>query len=575
MTKPGPSGTRSRLTTRSVFVKITGLMAVTTFVVAAGLDIMNARQTVDIALRGLQQSATTAAHAFADTLSGPIAFNDSARTAEILRDSVVNFEGDVTGAVAFNAAGEELATHGNIPPERRTRIATLAREVLRSSEERVSEDGLTLVVPVRRGDKLVGAYAGAWSDARLMSELRSDQALTLGVSAVLFLLLTAGATLVLRRMLGKPLDQVAEAIRDAAAGDYDQRLPTAARGDEIGTISRNLGELLTKLSAARASEAERAEGLQAQADMVDRLSEGLTSLARGDLTATIDAPFPAEYETIRANYNLAIMNMQEVIGDVYGAAEGILSGAQEINRASDDLNGRTMSQASTLEETAAALEQLSASVRSASSSTTEVSQTVDAARSEAEESGAVVDNAVSAMTGIERSSVQVQEIIGLIDDIAFQTNLLALNAGVEAARAGDSGKGFAVVASEVRALAKRSSDAAREIKTLIAGSSDQVKEGVGLVNKAGETFRAISSRVNHISKLVSNIATSASEQSAGLTEINSGMSDLDKVTQRNAAMVESSAASTRHLRDEAQKLRDLVTRFRISEKGDAKTGRAA
>jgi methyl-accepting chemotaxis protein len=175
----------------------------------------------------------------------------------------------------------------------------------------------------------------------------------------------------------------------------------------------------------------------------------------------------------------------------------------------------------------------------------------------------VVQKAVAAMTAIEKSSDEISQIVGVIDDIAFQTNLLALNAGVEAARAGDAGRGFAVVASEVRALAQRSSEAAKQIKTLIAGSSDQVANGVSLVGEAGEVLTRIAKHISHISGLISEIAAGAAEQSTGLAEINIGVTQLDKVTQQNAAMVEEATASSHALNAEAGNLGELVARFQL------------
>jgi methyl-accepting chemotaxis protein len=174
----------------------------------------------------------------------------------------------------------------------------------------------------------------------------------------------------------------------------------------------------------------------------------------------------------------------------------------------------------------------------------------------------VVQNAVAAMTEIEKSSEHISQIVGVIEDIAFQTNLLALNAGVEAARAGDAGKGFAVVASEVRALAQRSSEAAKEIKTLIRGSSQQVERGVDLVGKAGDALKHIVQRVAHISNLMSEMATGAAEQATGLNEINIGVTQLDQVTQQNAAMVEQATAASHNLNKDAERLTMLMERFR-------------
>ncbi|GAB5433841.1 MAG: hypothetical protein EpisKO_32110 [Epibacterium sp.] len=207
---------------------------------------------------------------------------------------------------------------------------------------------------------------------------------------------------------------------------------------------------------------------------------------------------------------------------------------------------------------------MTASVKSAADSARSVETITGEAKQEAEASGKVVQNAVTAMTEIEESSKQIAQIILVIDDIAFQTNLLALNAGVEAARAGEAGRGFAVVASEVRALAQRSSDAAMEIKTLIGESSKQVESGVDLVGKAGEALNLIVERVNNIAQLVSGIAEGASEQSNGIEEINTGMVQLDQVTQQNAAMVEEASAACQMLDTDASELGGVVAKFKLS-----------
>ncbi|MEX0304783.1 MAG: methyl-accepting chemotaxis protein [Leisingera sp.] len=327
-------------------------------------------------------------------------------------------------------------------------------------------------------------------------------------------------------------------------------------------------ELKLQQQAAReqAEAAERAEAkaTQSQQDaerVVGILSEHLGEMARGQLDCRIDDRFPEEYVQLQDNFNDTVNTLKDTIQQVLGATSSINNGATEISRASDDLSSRTESQAATLEQTAAALEQLTASVKSAAEGAKSVEHTMGEARLDAQNSGEIVKDAVSAMSAIEDSSSQIARIIGVIDDIAFQTNLLALNAGVEAARAGEAGKGFAVVASEVRALAQRSADAATEIKTLIGESSKHVGHGVDLVGKAGDAIGKIVERVNHISGLISDIAEGAAEQSTGLSEINTGVSQLDQVTQQNAAMVEQATAAGHMLHSDSQELAKLMARF--------------
>jgi methyl-accepting chemotaxis protein len=197
------------------------------------------------------------------------------------------------------------------------------------------------------------------------------------------------------------------------------------------------------------------------------------------------------------------------------------------------------------------------------------------AKSDAEQSGAVVRETVTAVSGIEASSKQIGNIIGVIDEIAFQTNLLALNAGVEAARAGDAGRGFAVVATEVRALAQRSADAAKEIKTLISASGKQVDAGVKLVGETGKALGRIVEQVSKLNQVVTEIASSTQEQATGLNEVNTAVNQMDQVTQQNAAMVEQSTAASHGLAGEAETLARLVGQFRIGQETQTPTIRPA
>jgi len=316
-------------------------------------------------------------------------------------------------------------------------------------------------------------------------------------------------------------------------------------------------------AAIHAAEVERRAMAEAQESVVDALRVGLSKLSEGDLTVTIGQAFGPEYGPLRRDFNDAVRRLQEAMRAVLDNAAAIRTEATEISGAAEDLSQRTERQAATLEETAGALNQLTSSVQSAAKGAEEANRVVTEARTAAEASGGVVEEAVAAMGEISASSMQIGKIIDVIDDIAFQTNLLALNAGVEAARAGEAGRGFAVVASEVRALAGRSSEAAREIAGLIEASSDHVRRGVDLVGQTGDALGRIVAAVGDMAQRMSAIAASAQEQSAGLGQINVAVTQLDQVTQQNAAMFEQASAASRALTREAESLNATTGRFRV------------
>lgn len=338
--------------------------------------------------------------------------------------------------------------------------------------------------------------------------------------------------------------------------------------DSNGKVQRVVGICSDHTAAIverKRAEAAEKERVKAQAYVVDGLRQAMTALANGDLASRINTPFPAEYEALRENCNLAFDSLSETLVNVSSVATAILGSASEISASAEDLSRRTENQAATLEETAAALDNLTSNVRAATDGTLKADRKVTSAHDEAQSNGAVVKQAIIAMDAIEASSHKISQIITLIDDIAFQTNLLALNAGVEAARAGDAGRGFAVVAAEVRALAQRSSEAAKEIKTLIVESETQVSTGTQLVGNSGNAVAAIVADMAEINKIVQEIALASQDQSNGLAEINAGVAMLDKVTQQNAAMVEESTAASAYLRQEASKLADILKGFNLNQ----------
>jgi methyl-accepting chemotaxis protein len=383
--------------------------------------------------------------------------------------------------------------------------------------------------------------------------------------------------------INTPVRSLMATMARLSGGELEAEIAGADRRDEIGGMARAVQvfkdaslakrHLEAEAQAQRAqagatrrqAEAEREAIAAHQAFVVESVGTGLERLSRGDLLFRLTTPFATAYEKLRGDFNAAMHTLQETMTAVAANTAHVQSGAADIRHTSDDLSRRTEQQAASLEETAASLDQITATVRKTAENVTEARNTVAAARSDAEQSGKIVREAVDAMGGIETSSKQIGSIIGVIDDIAFQTNLLALNAGIEAARTGDAGRGFAVVATEVRALAQRSADAAKEIKTLISASSQQVDTGVKLVGETGKTLTRIAAEVERLNSLIADIAASAQEQAMGLNQVNAAVNQMDQVTQQNAAMVEQSTAASHSLAGDASELARLVGQFQIEE----------
>ncbi|NBC37527.1 methyl-accepting chemotaxis protein [Novosphingobium sp. FSY-8] len=345
-----------------------------------------------------------------------------------------------------------------------------------------------------------------------------------------------------------------EALAD---GDTDSQIERTEYHDCVGRMARAMMVFRDNKIAADASHRN-------QQIIVDRLSAALRELAQSRLDCRLDEQMSGLYEPLRRDFNAALDSLSGVIMAVRSSSDAVLNGASEIRTATDDLSQRNEQQAATLEETAAAMNQVTDGVKESAQSAAEVQRAITETHQEATDGGQVVTRAIDAMAAIEHSAQEISQIIGVIDGIAFQTNLLALNAGVEAARAGDAGKGFAVVANEVRALAQRSADAAKDIKALISTSSEQVSDGVELVRATGALLGKIVQRVGEITDLVSEIAQNAEVQASSLELVNSAVGDMDRVTQQNAAMVEESTAAARSLADEARELGQIVARFRTS-----------
>ncbi len=293
------------------------------------------------------------------------------------------------------------------------------------------------------------------------------------------------------------------------------------------------------------------------------LARVIGALAEGDLTQRVDGDAHGIFARLRDDTNQTVTRLTEIIGGIQAASDTIRQAAVEIAAGNMDLSERTEQQAANLEETASSMEELTSTVKQNAESALQANRLVVGTGDVAQSGGQVMDEVVATMGQISTASRKIGEIIGVIDGIAFQTNILALNAAVEAARAGEQGRGFAVVASEVRALARRSADAAKEIKTLIADSTDKVELGSGLVHRAGATMREIVGSVKHVTDIMSEITSASAEQSSGIEQVNRTVAQLDEVTQRNAALVEEATAAARSLEEQAVELADAVSIFRL------------
>ncbi len=337
-------------------------------------------------------------------------------------------------------------------------------------------------------------------------------------------------------------------IASAVAGDLEQRLDTSTYQGFLKTIGDGINDMLGAI----------VEPLREAIRVIQSLSEG-------DLTQSMQGEYQGEFAVLADALNSSMRNLRELVAEIALAANSISSSAGEISQGNADLSQRTEEQASSVEETASTMEQMTSVVKQNADNARQANQLASGARQQAEKGGEVVSAAVRAMSEINASSKKIEDIISVIDEIAFQTNLLALNAAVEAARAGEQGRGFAVVAGEVRNLAQRSAAAAKEIKGLIKDSVSKVEEGSRLVDESGHTLEEIVVASKKVSDIIAEIAAAGQEQAAGIDQINKAITQLESVTQQNAALVEEAAAASESMANQSKSMQQLVSRFKVGD----------
>ncbi|HEU0189174.1 MAG TPA: methyl-accepting chemotaxis protein [Gallionella sp.] len=462
---------------------------------------------------------------------------------------------------------------------------------------------LTQIVPANNAyiktlDDLGKYQAQLMNDmAKASAESYANSRLLMVAIGIIAMLLAVTIALMIVRGLMKQLggepDYAADAVGKISAGDLSINLALKP-GDSssllysLKTMQDSLRAIVSEIKSIVEAAAVRGDfsvkmDLNGKQGYTKELSELLNqlsnvtetgisdvvrvanALAKGDLTQTISKDYPGSFGEMKTGINGTVENLKQLIGEIKDATDTINTASKEIAAGNSDLSQRTEEQASSLEETASSMEELTSTVKQNAENAKQANQLAIGASDVAGKGGAVVSKVVTTMDSINESSRKIVDIISVIDGIAFQTNILALNAAVEAARAGEQGRGFAVVAGEVRNLAQRSAAAAKEIKTLIGDSVGKVEDGSKLVAQAGQTMEEIVSSIRRVTDIMSEITAASVEQSQGIEQVNLAITQMDEVTQQNAALVEEAAAAAEALEEQAQNLSVSVATFKVGE----------
>ncbi|QQV78948.1 methyl-accepting chemotaxis protein [Sphingomonas aliaeris] len=450
-----------------------------------------------------------------------------------------------------------------------TRLMTLARQGRNAEAMSIirANNKIQLLAPVLKPLRairaeqldLIAAYTAEHNEA----VAGSRQAMLIG--GILLMISVIGLCVLLTRSIGHPIKRLTAVMNMLAVGRYSVEVPGQDRGDEVGQMAKAVEVFRGNGIAKEAADAAKAKADNDQKLVVETVSEHLSDLSKGDLTAAIVSEFPPEYVGLKSNFNEALVKLRDLIGAVSESARAIRTGSGEIAQASEDLARRTESNAAGLEETAAAVTQMDTRLRTSADAAARTVERADQAIATVDGGRVVAEEAVQAMGRVSESAKGIDSVIEGLDKIAFQTRVLAMNAAVEAGRAGDAGRGFAVVADLVSALAMRAEEEAKRARDQLTVTQTDIGTAVLAVTKVDGALSDISGDVSQVHELLATMATDNQAQSAAITQISSAIGTMDQSTQQNAAMVEETSAAARNLATEVGHLAEQAGRFTIGQ----------
>lgn len=437
-------------------------------------------------------------------------------------------------------------------------------------------DTQTVISPaIQPNGNLAGFTIMTWDREAIRMPIVNLAMMTATILTAIFLIWTALVMVMMRRLVGRPLKSISGALSDLEAGRYDIAAHNFGNTTQMNAIRTHFQSLETALSDAAAVQEKQQRDHAEKTIAIDKLSQGLAALAERDLASDIAQPFAAQFEILRQDFNTAQQSMGTTLHNIAHVCSSIDMEIGQLVTASTELSDRSDHQAQTLSDILTSLSQATSHSNQAADRAKGVRTTVFSTNETVKSSGELVTSAVTAMAEIETSSVEIQKIVGVIEDIAFQTNLLSLNAAVEASRAGQAGRGFAVVATEIQSLSNRTTDAAKEIQGLISSSVRQMKDGANLVRNVGDSLEKAIGGVRTVDQDVSALVETFLGYSETLTGISQGAEVLNEATKQSAKMAENMKASTDQLHARSDDLRASVQLFKLPQPKQGKSVRAA